>query len=158
MKRSGTPLSTLGWGLICVGLMMAGCAAPPPPAAPLLPNLQTVSADMINTLANSMGALAKTRHPAVLVDIRNRMTRRVDVKAINEGITARLVQTGKFRVVNGTEGDVVAEYVLTGTLRDDPRDVPGLREAGCKFTLDLADVRSGVVEWKDEQRARLDLQ
>lgn len=143
--------------VVGVGLLMAGCAAPPPPYTPL-PDVQTVSADMVKSLA-SFSALAesmKARHPAVLVDIRNRMTRRVDLKTITESISARLIQTGKFRVVNGTEGDVVAEYVLTGTLRDAPYEVPGKRATCCMFTLDLADVRSGVVEWKDEQRAQLE--
>jgi len=121
------------------------------------------------------------RRPVLVVgSIKNRTTRWVDAKAITDTITAKLIQSGKFRFVDrSTDREVIselktqqeggltnpnkakqfgqqeaAEYIITGDFIDISQQANGKQDVYYKFTLSLRNLQTGIVEWKDEKEIR----
>jgi uncharacterized protein (TIGR02722 family) len=146
-------------------------------------DLQTISAKMVDSML-SFPAIVETtrdRRPVLVVgSIKNRTTRWVDGKAITDTITAKLIQSGKFRFVDrSTDREVIselkdqqdggltnpdkarkfgkqeaAEYIITGDFIDISQWVGNKQDVYYKFTLSLRNLETGIVEWKDEKEIR----
>ena len=146
-------------------------------------DLQTISAKMVDSMLSFPPIVETTsqRRPVLVVGaIKNRTTRWIDAKAITDTITAKLIQSGKFRFVDrSTDREVIselktqqeggltnpnkakqfgqqeaAEYIITGDFIDISQQARGIRDVYYKFTLSLRNIQTGIVEWKDEKEIR----
>lgn len=177
----------------CISLLMVGCASTvrygDATTVQALStdfsstDLQTTSSKMVDSLLTFPPIVEVTsqRRPVLIVgSIKNRTTRWVDAKAITDTITAKLIQSGKFRFVDrSTDREVIselktqqeggltnpnkakqfgqqeaAEYIITGDFIDISQQANGKQDVYYKFTLSLRNLQTGIVEWKDEKEIR----
>ena len=146
-------------------------------------DLQMISSKMVDSMLSfpPIVELTSQRRPIIVVGaIKNRTTRWVDGKAITDTITAKLTQSGKFRFVDrSTDREVIselksqqeggltdpskatpfgrqeaAEFIITGDFIDISQRANGKQDVYYKFTLSLRNLRTGIVEWKDEKEIR----
>ena len=146
-------------------------------------DLQTISSKMVDSMLTFPPIVETTsqRRPVLVVGlIKNRTTRWIDAKAITDTITAKLIQSGKFRFVDrSTDREVTnelkgqqeggltdpnkakqfgkqeaAEYIITGDFIDISQQANGKQDIYYKFTLSLRNLQTGIVEWKDEKEIR----
>lgn len=193
MKRSELKAKRIAaFGLFC--LLLVGCAGPTvrygdPTAVQALTadfsstDLQTISEKLIGDMLSSpvIVETTKLRRPVLVVgSVKNRTTRWIDVKAITDTMTAKLINSGKFRYVDrNTDREVIAElkeqndggltdaskakqfnrqeaaeYIMTGDFIEISQDAKGKRDVFYKFTLSLRNLETGIVEWKGEHQIR----
>ena len=121
------------------------------------------------------------RRPIIVVDrVRDKTMQHVDMESVTDSIRAKLIKSGKFRFLDRTTDESVmreidleqnsglvnkqdalqygqqlgAEYMLTGNLTEIDQRAHGVKDVYYKFTLNLKNLKTGVLEWSDEKEIR----
>jgi uncharacterized protein (TIGR02722 family) len=184
--------------LLCIAaaaLALTGCAGPraftkgtyeDPQTIALLDDrfsendLQLIAKTMVNSLSAAPQVAGSATPPAVLVGkMRNRTTEHIDMESLADKIRTALVQSGKFRFVDGVNrtdiaeeyeyqqsgyvdprqakgpgGQTGADYLLTGTLTSNVQQVGKDKLVYYKATFQLTGLASSEIVWSEEKEIR----
>ncbi len=146
-------------------------------------DLQQIAASMVDSLLVSP-TVAKTmgqRAPVLLVDqIKNKSMEHIDTESITDSIRTKLIQSGKFQFVDRQTDQAAineinlqknspyidktktieigkqygAEYLLTGSISEISQSNNRLTDVYFKFTLNLKNLTTGLLEWSSEKEIR----
>ncbi len=143
-------------------------------------DLQLIAKTMVNSLIASPLISGNAATPAVLVGkMRNRTTEHIDMLALSDKVRTALLQSGKFRFVDGENRSDIAEeyeyqrsgyvdpaqakgpghqtgadYMLTGTLTSNVQEVGKDKLVYYKATFQLTGLRSSEIIWSEEKEIR----
>ncbi|WP_243375312.1 penicillin-binding protein activator LpoB [Geotalea sp. SG265] len=146
-------------------------------------DLQQIAATMVDSLLAfpPVAEITATRRPVISVDrIKNKSMQHIDMEAVTDSIRAKLIKSGKFTFVDrSTEAAVLeelkyqqnsgmvdpekavemgkqhgAEYILSGNFAEIEQRGDDVRDVYYKFTLNLKNLRTGLLEWSDEKEIR----
>ena len=146
-------------------------------------DLQKVAAQMTDSLLLSpvVGTLSQNNRPIVFVErIKNKTSEHIDTESITDSVATKLLRSGKFRFVDMSKveaarkqldfqntGGMVdatkaiqfgrqlgAQYMLYGNLSSIVKSNQDKSDVYYKFTFNLMDLESGLVEWADETEIR----
>lgn len=146
-------------------------------------DLQQIAESMVDSLLTfppMVELTAKTR-PVISVDrVKNKTMQHIDTESITDSIRARLIKSGKFRFIDRTtdaaaigeiktqqEGKLVAkdsalefnqqlgaEYLLTSNFSEIYQKAGAVTDVYYKFTMNLKNLKTGILEWSDEKEIR----
>ncbi len=143
-------------------------------------DLQLIAKTMVNSLSAAPRIAGSAAPPAVLVGkMRNRTTEHIDMESLADKIRTALVQSGKFRFVDGVNRTDIAEeyeyqqsgyvdprqakgpgsqtgadYLLTGTLTSNVQEVGKDKLVYYKATFQLTGLSSSEILWSEEKEIR----
>jgi uncharacterized protein (TIGR02722 family) len=146
-------------------------------------DLQQVSEAMVDSLLTFPPILELTsrRRPVIVVDrVKNKTTQHIDTESITDSIRARLTRSGKFRFLDRTtDGAAIeeiktqresgfvdkttavevgkqigAEFLLTANLSEIRQKADSTTDVFYKFTMNLKNLKTGILEWSDEKEIR----
>lgn len=143
-------------------------------------DLQLIAKKMVDSLDTSPFAKTLPAKPLLLVGkLRNRTSEHIDMSSLADKVRVQLQKTGRFSFVDKAARDEIAEeydYQQSGAVRRDQAKGPGeqsgadylitgaiasiVQEVGddklvyYKMTMQLTNLRSGVIEWTDEKELR----
>lgn len=125
--------------------------------------------------------ITQNRRPVLFVDrIKNKTQEHIDTESITDTIQNKLINSGKFRFVDMTSanaiaeqlayqkqsgmvnqktatragGHIGAEYMLNGNLSSIVKNAGGKSDVYYKFTLKLQNLQTGIIEWTSEKEIR----
>lgn len=146
-------------------------------------DLQMIANQMVDDMLVFPPVVQMTseRRPVVFVDqVQNRTTEHIDTENITDSIRTKLIQSGKFRFVDMTNVERVrqqleyqagsgmvdpstataigrqigAEFMLYGALTSITKRDGGTQDVYYKFTLNLMNLETGIIEWASEKEIR----
>lgn len=146
-------------------------------------DLQMIANQMVDDLLAFPPVVQMTmqRRPVVFVDqVQNRTTEHIDTENVTDSIRTKLIQSGKFRFVDMNVVERVrqqfdfqsqsgmvdpatavamgrqigAEYMLYGALTSITKRSGNTRDVYYKFTLNLMNLETGIMEWASEKEIR----
>ncbi len=146
-------------------------------------DLQQIAAAMVDSLLGSPAVVRVTaaRTPVLLVDrVKNKTMQHIDTESVTDSIRTKLIQSGKFRFLDRTtdqaaldefaaqrESGLVdpakavamgtqfgAEYILTANLSQIDQRLGKKTDVYYKFTMNLKNLRTGLLDWADEKEIR----
>lgn len=146
-------------------------------------DLQTVAATMADSLLvfPPIVEVTRQRRPVLLVEsIKNKSLQHIDTESITDTIRTKLIRSGKFRFIDRTTDDAAineiktqqdsglvdknnavaagkqfgAEYILTGNISEIQQADSRITDVYYKFTLNLKNLTTGILEWSDEKEIR----
>jgi penicillin-binding protein activator len=144
-------------------------------------DLQIIADQMVDSLLASP-VLANGERPVLYVhNVRNKTDEHVDTKNITDKIRTAILRSGLVRVTAAMEvgnelvsqlehqvdsglvrpdtakqfgNQVGADYFLFGELTNIRKSTKRVEDVYMKFTLNLVDIESGLIEWADEREIR----
>jgi uncharacterized protein (TIGR02722 family) len=146
-------------------------------------DLQQIAESMVDSLLvfPPVAELTAKRRPVLLVDkIKNKSMQHIDMEAVTDSIRAKLIKSGKFRFIDRTTDEAAveeiktqqesglvsketavqfgqqigAEYILTGNFAEIKQKAGNVKDVYYKFTLNLKNLKTGILEWSDEKEIR----
>lgn len=146
-------------------------------------DLQMIATKMVDDMLSFPPVIQMTqnRRPVMFVDrIKNKTQEHIDTESITDTIQNKLINSGKFRFVDMTSVDAMAEqlayqkqsgmvdqsksvkvgkqigaeYMLNGNLSSIVKNAGGKSDVYYKFTLKLQNLQTGIVEWTSEKEIR----
>lgn len=146
-------------------------------------DLQMIAQQMVDDLLTfpPVVQLTANRRPVVFVDqVQNRTTEHIDTESVTDSIRTKLIQSGKFRFVDmkvvenvrkqldfqqdsgmvdpetavRVGNQVGAEFMLYGALTSIVKRDGKTKDVYYKFTLNLMNLESGIIEWSSEKEIR----
>jgi len=146
-------------------------------------DLQMIAAKMVDSMLTFPPVMEVTaiRRPIISVDrVKNKTMQHVDTESITDTIRTKLLRSGKFRFIDRTTDDVTAaelkaqneggltdpnkavafgqqesaEYIVTGNFSEITQTAGRVSDVYYKFTLNLKNLRTGILEWSDEKEIR----
>lgn len=143
-------------------------------------DLQLIARRMVESLQESPAFARIEGQPMVMVgEMRNRTSEHIDMASLSDKVRVQLIQTGKFSFIDRDARQQIAEeyeYQQSGYVRPDQAAGPGeqhaaeyvltgsissiVQQAGrdkmiyYKMTMQLTNLRTGVIEWADEKELR----
>jgi uncharacterized protein (TIGR02722 family) len=146
-------------------------------------DLQQVAEGMVDSLLTFPPVVEVTsrRRPVVSVTrVKNKTTQHIDTESITDSIRAKLIKSGKFQFIDRTtdqeaneefaaqqESGLVdpkravpggmqagAEYLLTSNLSEIRQQGGRVTDVYYKFTMNLKNLKTGILEWSDEKEIR----
>ncbi|MBZ2189145.1 penicillin-binding protein activator LpoB [Alcanivorax sp. JB21] len=146
-------------------------------------DLQMIATSMVDDLMSFPPVVQLTldRRPVVFVDrVQNRTVEHIDTESVTDSIRTRLIQSGKFRFVDMTVVDRVrqqmdfqtqsgmvdpatavsmgrqigAEFMLYGALTSIVKRDNRTKDVYYKFTLNMMNLETGIIEWSSEREIR----
>lgn len=145
-------------------------------------DLQTIAESMTRSLLQSRAISERKNRPLVTVaDVKNKTSEYIDTISITDSIRTQLSKSGSVRFVvsinemqNQTDelnrqsqtglykkkssskiGKMEgADFRLEGSISSIVKKSSSIKDVYYKFTLNLIDVESGVLEWSDEKEIR----
>jgi len=146
-------------------------------------DLQQIAATMVDSLLTfpPIVEITNQRRPVLLVDeIKNKTMQHIDTESITDSIRTKLIQTGKFRFIDRTTDQAAinevntqqasglvdkttavqfgkqigAEYILTGNVSEIDQNNESVADVYYKFTLNLKNLTTGILEWSAEKEIR----
>jgi penicillin-binding protein activator len=125
-------------------------------------------------------AVTAQRRPVFMVDkVKNKTMQHIDTEALTDSIRTKLIRSGKFRFIDRTtdqaaideiktqqESGLVrspsavfgsqlgAEFILTANLAEITQKSGNIKDVYYKFTMNLKNLKTGVLEWSDEKEIR----
>ncbi len=146
-------------------------------------DLQQIAEKMVDSLLVFPPIVEETakRRPVVLVDrVKNKTMQHIDTESLTDTIRTRLLRSGKFRFTDRTtdpqlteeiriqqESGLVnpataarfgkqigAEYMLTANLSEITKRAGRTTDVYYKFTMNLRNLETGMLEWADEKEIR----
>lgn len=146
-------------------------------------DLQMIASQMVDDLLTFPPVVQITmqRRPVVFVDrVQNRTVEHIDTESVTDSIRTRLIQSGKFRFVDMTVVDRVrqqmdfqtqsgmvdpatavtlgrqigAEFMLYGALTSIVKRDNRTKDVYYKFTLNMMNLETGIIEWSSEKEIR----
>lgn len=146
-------------------------------------DLQQIAEFMVDSLLvfPPIVEVTNQRRPVITVDkVKNKTMQHIDTESITDSIRAKLVKSGKFRFIDRTtdqetiaeiktqqESGLVdkdtavqlgkqigAEYMLSGNISEIQQKNTQITDVYYKFTLNLKNLTTGILEWTDEKEIR----
>lgn len=146
-------------------------------------DLQQIAETMVDSLLTfpPMVELTAKSKPVISVDrVKNKTMQHIDTESITDSIRTRLIKSGKFRFIDRTtdlsavdeirtqqEGELTdkknalefnrqlgAEYLLTSNFSEITQKAGSVTDVYYKFTMNLKNLRTGILEWSDEKEIR----
>lgn len=146
-------------------------------------DLQQIAGSMVDSLLAfpPLTEITANHRPVLSVDrVKNKSMQHIDMEAVTDSIRAKLLRSGKFSFVDRTTEAAVreelnyqqnsgmvdpekavpmgkqygAEYLLTGNFAEIEHNGEDVKDVYYKFTLNLKNLRTGLLEWSDEKEIR----
>lgn len=146
-------------------------------------DLQQTAEAMVDSLVTfpPIVDLTTQRRPVVSVDkVKNKTMQHIDTEAITDSIRAKLIKSGKFRFIDRTTDDAAieeiktqqdsglvdkktavgfgrqigAEFLLTANITEIKQRNGSVTDVYYKFTMNLKNLKTGILEWSDEKEIR----
>ena len=146
-------------------------------------DLQQIAATMVDSLLvfPPVMDLTATRRPVLMVDtVKNKTMQHIDTESVTDSIRTKLIRSGKFRFTDrttdaaikeelGVQNDsglvdpstaiafgqqIGAEFMLTANLSEISQRAGRVNDVYYKFTMNLRNLRTGIIEWADEEQIR----
>jgi len=146
-------------------------------------DLQQVAVKMVDSLLSfpPIVQLTSTRRPILSIDrVKNKTMQHIDTESITDQIRSKLIQSGRFRFIDRTTDDAAideiktqqesglvkkssqlkfgtqsgAEFLVTANLSEITQRNGDLKEVYYKFTMNLKNLKTGILEWSDEKEIR----
>lgn len=144
-------------------------------------DLQSIAQAMTNSLLQSPAVSAKSRPLVTIAEVKNHTSEYIDTKAITDTIRAKVLKSGLMRFAVDTSGmqtqvDEItrqsqsglykkskskkigqmegADFRIEGTITSIVKRADDVKDVYYKFSLQLIDNESGVMEWADEKEIR----
>jgi len=146
-------------------------------------DLQQIASTMVDSLLvfPPIVEVTNQRRPVLTVDqIKNKTMQHIDTESVTDSIRTKLIQTGKFRFIDRTTDQAAvnevttqqdsglvdkntavqfgkqigAEYILTGNISEIEQDNGKVSDVYYKFTLNLKNLTTGILEWSAEKEIR----
>ena len=146
-------------------------------------DLQMIAGKMVDSMLTFPPVMEMTasRRPIIQVErIKNKTMQHVDTESITDTIRTKLLRSGKFRFTDRTTDQETvaelqaqnsggltdpnkavafgqqeaAEYILTGNFSEITQSAGRVTDVYYKFTLNLKNLRTGILEWSDEKEIR----
>lgn len=146
-------------------------------------DLQQIASSLVDSLVifPPIVEITASRRPVIQIDqIKNKTRQHIDTEGITDSIKSKLLRTGKFRFTDrGTDdavieevrwqqesglykkssqqqfgGHIGSEYLLTGKIMEIAQRSGRLEDVYYKFTLELRNLSTGIIEWSDEKEIR----
>ena len=146
-------------------------------------DLQQIAGSMVDSLVTFPPVVELTgkRRPVITVDrVKNKTMQHIDTEAITDSIRAKLIRSGKFRFIDrSTDAAAVdeirtqqdsgmvdkstavnfgqqigAEFLLTANFAEIRQRQGSMTDIYYKFTMNLKNLKTGILEWSDEKEIR----
>lgn len=146
-------------------------------------DLQQVAEGMVDSLLTfpPVVEITSQRRPVLSVTaVKNKTLQHIDTESITDSIRAKLIKSGKFRFIDRTtdqqaleefaaqqESGLVdpkkavpggmqfgAEFLLTSNLSEIRQQGGRVTDVYYKFTMNLKNLKTGILEWSDEKEIR----
>jgi len=146
-------------------------------------DLQMIAAKMVEDMLSfpPVVELTANRRPVAFVDtVKNKTMQHIDTESITDTIRSKLINSGKFRFVDMTRVESVrkqleyqndsgmvnpataiamgsqigAEFMLYGNMSEISKSANGKKDVYTKFTLNLMNLQTGIIEWSNEKEIR----
>jgi uncharacterized protein (TIGR02722 family) len=146
-------------------------------------DLQQIASAMVDSLLTFPPVVEATtsRRPVLSVDrVKNKTMQHIDTESITDSIRARMIKSGKFRFIDRTTdsqaidevryqqesgltrrgGSVQfgqqfgAEFLLTSNISEITQRNDDVKDTYYKFTMNLKNLKTGILEWSDEKEIR----
>ncbi len=146
-------------------------------------DLQQIAAAMVDGLLANADVIEATsaRKPIMLVDrVKNKTMQHIDTEALTDSIRTKLIQSGKFKFIDRTTDQAAldefhaqtdsglvdpdkgvpmgmqfgAEYILTSNLAEISQQAGNKTDVWYKFTMNLKNLRTGMLDWAQEKEIR----
>lgn len=144
-------------------------------------DLQLIAEKMVNSLLASP-VLSKDQRPVIYVStVRNRTDEHVDMLSVTDKIKVTLLKSGRVRFSAVSEANdeilkqleyqsssgavdpatakrmgnqIGADYFLYGEFSSIKKSAGRVQDVYYKFTLNLVNIKTGIIEWADEKEIR----
>jgi len=146
-------------------------------------DLQQIAGAMVDSLLifPPMVEVTNQRRPVLLVEsIKNKTMQHIDTESVTDTVRTKLLRSGKYRFIDRTTDDAAinemktqqdsglvdknkavqvgqqfgAEYILTGNISEIEQKNDRVKDVYYKFTLNLKNLTTGILEWSDEKEIR----
>lgn len=145
-------------------------------------DLQMIAASMVDSLIAfpPMAEWTAKRRPVISVDkVKNKTMQHIDTESLTDSIRAKLIKSGKFRFVDRTTDtqameelkfqqsgmvdekaavelgkQLGAEFLLTANFSEIKTREGSVTDVYYKFTMNLKNLKTGILEWSDEKEIR----
>jgi penicillin-binding protein activator len=144
-------------------------------------DLQTIAEKMVNSLLASPVLATGSRPVFYVHKVKNMTDEHIDTKAVTDKIRVTLLKSGKvrFSAVNEVNDEILkqleyqtksgvvdpktahsagsqvgADYFLFGELTSIKKSAGRVKDVYFKFTLNLVNIKTGLIEWADEKEIR----
>lgn len=144
-------------------------------------DLQTTADRMVGSLVRHPVISGGNRPVVQVSTVKNKTNEHIDTKAVTDKIRTALVKTGMVRMTavsdanremlenleyqsesgvvskksaKGIGKQIGADYLLYGELGSIVKEAGRSTDVYYKFTLNLVDVETGIIEWSDEKEIR----
>ena len=146
-------------------------------------DLQQVSRLMVDSLLSfpPMTQVTAQRRPVIVVDkVKNKTSQHIDTESITDQIRTQLIRSGQYRFIDRTTDKQAidemqiqngsglvdqqhavqmgkqfgAEYMLTSNISEITQTNRSVRDVYYKITMNLKNLKTGILEWSDEKEIR----
>lgn len=144
-------------------------------------DIQTVADRMVGSLVRHPVISGGTRPVVQVSTVRNKTTEHINTKTVTDKIRTALIKTGMVRMTAVSDANreilenleyqsesgvvskktaksvgkqVGADYLLYGEIDSIVKSAGREKDVYYKFTLNLVDVETGIIEWSDEKEIR----
>lgn len=146
-------------------------------------DLQQIAESMVDSLVTFPPVVELTgqRRPVVAVDkVKNKTMQHIDTESVTDSIRARLIKSGKFRFIDRSTDNAAieeiktqqdsglvdkksavnfgqqigAEFLLTANFSEIKQRAGSVTDVYYKFTMNLKNLKTGILEWSDEKEIR----
>jgi uncharacterized protein (TIGR02722 family) len=146
-------------------------------------DLQQIAESMVDSLLTfpPVVELTTQRRPVISVDkVKNKTMQHIDTESVTDSIRTKLIRSGKFRFIDRTTDEAAvdeikiqqesglvnqktavnfgqqigAEFLLTANFAEIRQKAGGVTDVYYKFTMNLKNLKTGILEWSDEKEIR----
>lgn len=146
-------------------------------------DLQQIGEAMVDSLLTfpPIVEVITQKRPVILVDkVKNKTMQHIDTEAITDSIRTKLIRSGKFRFIDRTTDEAAiaelktqqesglvdkksavdfgqqigSEYLLTANISEIRQKQGRVTDVYYKFTMNLKNLKTGILEWSDEKEIR----
>lgn len=146
-------------------------------------DLQQIADSMVESLLVFPPVVEMTskKRPVISVDkVKNKTMQHIDTESITDSVRSKLIRSGKFRFIDRTTDEqtieeiktqqdsglvdkktavdfgsqIGAEYLLTSNFSEIRQRAGGVTDVYYKFTMNLKNLKTGILEWSDEKEIR----
>ena len=146
-------------------------------------DLQQIAGTMVDSLLTfpPVVELTAQKRPVISVDkVKNKSMQHIDTESITDTIRAKLIKSGKFQFIDRTTDAAAieeirtqqdsglvdrknavnfgtqagADFILTANFSEIRQQAGSVTDVYYKFTMNLKNLRTGILEWSDEKEIR----
>ena len=146
-------------------------------------DLQQIAASLVDSMLTFPPVVEETtrRRPVIVIDrVKNKTMQHIDTESITDSIRAKLLRSGRFRFIDRTTDSqaidevryqqesglvkkgtamkfgqqLAPEYMLTANFSEIEQRNSDTKDVYYKFTMNLKNLTTGILEWSDEKEIR----